>query len=164
MQERFRQVAVILNRVVQPGDILYSSKGWSTFLVGHVGIVGEDLRIYHSHPRGAFADSLPSYISRHKFGGALTLLRPKQGGLAAAVWARENIKMVEKYIFHPALDNIGANYCSKFIWQAFFATDVGDITGWRLANTQKHWIFPFQVKNSSSLEPILLVSIEQKSS
>lgn len=30
---------------MQPGDVLYTSKGWSTGLVGHIAIVGTDFKL-----------------------------------------------------------------------------------------------------------------------
>lgn len=138
--------------IVTPGDILYSSKGWSTFLVGHVGIVGPDLRIYHSHPRGGFADSLPGYLSRHKFGGEMTVFHPNQGALEAATWASEHIHQIQKYIFHPFLWDIKYNYCSKFLWQAFWYTGENDVTGRNLTGKSKNWVYPYNIKYSPFLE------------
>ncbi|WP_117168326.1 hypothetical protein [Paraliobacillus sediminis] len=110
------------NKIIplQPGDIIYSSKSFSTFLVGHCSIVGHDNKIYHSHPKGAFADTLKQYISRHPYGGRLTLIRPLRGGEESASWAQGNIKHVTRYSFHPHLNNIQMNYCSKFVWQAYW--------------------------------------------
>lgn len=125
---------------MQPGDIIYSSKSFSTFLVGHCSIVGHDYKIYHSHPLGAFADTLKQYISRHPYGGRLTLMRPLRGGEESASWAQDNIKHVTRYLFHPHLNNIQMNYCSKFVWQAYWFSIEEDITGRDLTNKKNWWI------------------------
>ncbi|WP_186575960.1 hypothetical protein [Aquibacillus kalidii] len=145
--------------MLKPGDVLYSSKGWSTFLVGHVGMVGPDLRIYHSHPRGAFADSIAGYLSRHKFGGKMVVFRPKKGAVEAAEWVSKQIINVRKYVFHPNLDNIDFNYCSKFIWQAFWFTLEADITGINLSKRKVKWIFPYKLKRSTHFDKIAYVRL-----
>ncbi|WP_226037174.1 hypothetical protein [Aquibacillus saliphilus] len=147
------------NQVITAGDILYSSKGWSTFLVGHVGIVGPDLAVHHSHPRGGFTDSLKAYLSRHKFGGVMTVYRPRKGAEHAAIWASENIEIVNKYIFHPYLDNIASNYCSKFIWQAFWFSQSVDITSRRLSGKSKNFVYPMNIKASWNLEEIARIKL-----
>lgn len=142
------------NEPILPGDILYSSKGWSTFLVGHVGIIGPDLAVYHSHPRGGFADSLAGYLSRHKFGGTMTVFRPKIGADLAAIWAQANIGYVQRYLFHPKLDNVSHNYCSKFVWQAFWYAVNKDLTSRRLTDQKKTWVYPSSIKRSWNLEVV----------
>ncbi|GGM33386.1 hypothetical protein GCM10011351_19280 [Paraliobacillus quinghaiensis] len=114
---------------IQPGDIIYSSKSLSTLLVGHCAIVGQDYHIYHSHPKGAFSDTLKQFISRHKNKGKITLLRSPHGAEIIAKWAQENICEVQNYLFHPQLGNKKMNYCSKFIWQAYWHALEEDITG-----------------------------------
>lgn len=156
---RYRDAFHQLNAILVPGDILYSSKGWSTFLVGHVGIVGEDMAIHHSHPRGGFSDTLLGYLSRHKFGGTITVYRPKTGARKAANWAQSNITRVGRYIFHRKLDNLYANYCSKFIWQAFWYSDAGDITDRGLTATKKSWVCPFHIKQSLYFEEVARINL-----
>ncbi len=126
--------------LLQPGDVIYSSKSLSTFLVGHCGIVGHDNRIYHSHPKGAFADTVKQYKSRHPHGGRVTLLRPLRGGEKSASWAQDNIQHVTSYSFHPHLSNKQKNYCSKFVWQAYWFSLEEDITGRDLTNKRRWWI------------------------
>ncbi|MRH44083.1 hypothetical protein GH741_15680 [Aquibacillus halophilus] len=147
------------NELITPGDILYSSKGWSTFLVGHVGIVGPDLSIHHSHPSGGYSDSLPGYLSRHKFGGDIIVFRPKIGASQAAEWAVKNIGAVNKYIFHLHLDNIALNYCSKFIWQAFWFSQSVDITSRNLSHRSKNWVYPMNIKSSWNLEVVTTINL-----
>ncbi len=131
-----------------PGDILYSSKGWSTFLVGHVAIVGPRLNIHHSHPKGGFSETVDRYLTRHKFGGTMTILRPRKGALEAADWAARNIEQVTSYLFHPRLDTIHHNYCSKFIWQAFWYASNIDMTSRKLAAHKQNWVYPYNIKHS----------------
>lgn len=133
---------------MQPGDVIYSSKGWSTFLAGHAGIVGHDYKMYHSHPQGGFADTLPAYLSRHKFGSTLTVLRPKEGNEEAAEWVMNNVWLVEKYFFDLRLDNVYTNYCTKFIWQAFWHSGCGDITSRNLTINKLAWIYPLGIKEA----------------
>lgn len=137
---------------MEPGDVIYSSKGWSTFLAGHAGIIGKDLKIYHSHPKGGFADSLPGYLSRHKFGTSLTVLRPKKDGQKAAEWAKNNVGLVERYFFDPRLGGIAINYCTKFIWQAFWHSGSGDITGRGRTIKSLSWIYPIAIKETDFFE------------
>ena len=146
---------------MEVGDILYSSKGLSTFMTGHLGIVGPDYRIYHSHPRGGFADWLPGYISRHHFGNELTVLRPEQGAKAAE-WAAAHIKEVKHYIFTPFLKDLRWNYCSKYIWQAFWHSGCGDITRRRLTDKRMTWIHPLEIKYSPVIEQKLEFSLGYK--
>ena len=147
------------DQVMLPGDVIYSSKGWSTFLVGHVGMVGTDLRIHHSHPLGGFSDSWKGYLSRHKFGGTITVFRPVEGALDAARWAEENVGLINKYFFHPYLDNIASNYCSKFIWQAFWFSSKTDITGRGLTNKSIRWVYPLDIKRTVKLKYLLHISL-----
>ncbi|WP_095742925.1 hypothetical protein [Sediminibacillus massiliensis] len=137
---------------IVPGDVLYSSKGLSTFLVGHAGILGPDLMVYHSHPKGGFRDTLPIYLSRHKYGSDITVFRPVSGADQAAAWAAGNVDKIRRYLFHPRLDNISYNYCSKFIWQAFWYTGMGDLTAKGMTDEVVRWIYPYQIKKSNLLE------------
>lgn len=112
-----------------PGDVLYSHKyAFSSFLAGHTAIVGTNFRIYHVNrwsPLG-HADSMPIYLSRHKKGEKLTILRhpDKKEAKQAAVWAMQHYDRVKRYIYVRDLREFGDNYCSKFTWQAFyFGTD-----------------------------------------
>lgn len=139
---------------IQPGDIIYSTKSLSTFLVGHCGIVGHDKRIYHSHPKGAFADTLPKYIARHKFNGKIVIFRPRHSEEKLATWAEQNIQDIKSYFFHPKLVNKKSNYCSKFVWQAYWYCFGEDLTGRNLTDKKRTWIFPHVLKRASSLNNI----------
>ena len=108
-----------------PGDILYSHKyAFSSFLVGHTAIVGENFRIYHVNRWQPFghADSMPIYLSRHKKGERLTVLRhdKEQEARNAARWAMGNYDRIKRYVYYRDLNDIENNYCSKFIWQAYY--------------------------------------------
>ncbi|MDQ0170444.1 hypothetical protein [Paenibacillus tundrae] len=107
---------------VQAGDIIHSPKSVSTFFVGHIGIVGTDLNVYHVHPYGpGRIQGLFSYINNFDPGDKFTVLRVRNGNpVAAANWAKNNIGKVQSYSFNPVPSNITASYCSKFVWQAYF--------------------------------------------
>ncbi|MFD1851228.1 hypothetical protein [Oceanobacillus bengalensis] len=110
---------------IVPGDLLYSHKvAYSSFLVGHEAIIGMNYRIYHVNRWGniGHSDSMPIYLSRHKPLEKLTILRFPDADKAknAAKWAMLHIDRVEKYTFDRDLDSIENNYCSKYIWQAYY--------------------------------------------
>ncbi|MFC3041017.1 hypothetical protein ACFOGI_12280 [Virgibacillus xinjiangensis] len=140
---------------VLPGDILYSHKiARSSFLVGHEGIVGQDYRIYHVNTRGDYghADSLPAYLSRHRRGERLTILRfeNKESALHAASWAAGNIGRVKRYRYTLSLKDITKNYCSKFIWQSFYygTEESVDLTRSGLSWRRKTFLTPARIYRS----------------
>ncbi|MCZ0704558.1 uncharacterized protein YycO [Natronobacillus azotifigens] len=139
---------------MQPGDIIYSSKSMSTFLIGHCGIVGHDLRIYHAHPKGALSDTWEQYVTRHLFDGKIIILRPQNGANKVASWAENNIHLVKKYFFTRELSNQQSNYCSKFVWQAFWFSLKEDITGKGLAVDQVRWIYPKSIRRAANLKEV----------
>ncbi|WP_338553468.1 hypothetical protein [Paenibacillus sp. KS-LC4] len=118
--------------VVSPGDVIYSSKGWQTFFVGHVAIVGDDGKIYHSTPAvasGGVGESLTAYLSRFDSGTTLDVYVYKGSSVGpylergkAGKWARENVSKITEYSFTSNLKMsvISSNYCTKFIWQSFY--------------------------------------------
>ncbi|MCM3697824.1 hypothetical protein [Paenibacillus macerans] len=110
------------NITMKPGDVIHNPKSFSTFFVGHVAIVGPDLRIYHVHPNGpGIVESIDSYVSRFSSGDKFTIFRIRDGGgPEAAEWAKANISKVNQYFFNPIPTNVGGNYCSKFVWQAYY--------------------------------------------
>lgn len=114
------------NIKMQAGDLLYSSKtlGGSTEIVGHIGIVGSDFRIYHVTPgaNGGAADSVTTYMGRHNPGEKIAVYQKRNGGgVAAATWAKNNYSRAKSYgISYGKLSIMTPNYCSKFIWQAFY--------------------------------------------
>ncbi|MDQ0171819.1 hypothetical protein [Paenibacillus tundrae] len=122
------------NFPVTPGDVLYSSKGWDTGFVGHVAIVGDDKKIYHSTPAndvpsGATGESLSSYLSRFPASSQIKVynyfpdgqMGPFLEPVKAGKWARLNYSKVQKYTIASGykMNDITKNYCSKFLWQAY---------------------------------------------
>lgn len=125
------------NIPMRAGDVLYSSKtlGSSSQIVGHVGIVGSDYRVYHVTPaknvNGGVADGVYTYMNRHGSAETITIYRHRLAyGVAAAAWAENNYSRVTNYFINPFsfLSTISPNYCSKFLWQAFYYGDGIDIT------------------------------------
>ncbi|WP_010648937.1 hypothetical protein [Oceanobacillus massiliensis] len=135
-----------------PGDVLYSHKtALSSFLVGHSGIVGLDYRIYHVNKWGkkGHADEMPTYLSRHKPGERLTILRSDDTIKAkkAAEWAMEHIGYVGSYVYTSDLKDIENNYCSKFVWQAFYFGNDGqvDLTVRAITEGAHRYIMPAEI-------------------
>ncbi|RDW15268.1 hypothetical protein CWR48_19790 [Oceanobacillus arenosus] len=132
-----------------PGDVLYSHKrALSSFLVGHVGLIGEDYRVYHVNRWGnkGHADSMPIYLSRHKKGEKLTILRFSNQIIAraAADWSMANISSIDAYKYTRDLTDIKNNYCSKYIWQAYYfgTTPNVDLLANDLDAEKKRYIMP----------------------
>ncbi|RLL41716.1 hypothetical protein D8M04_16730 [Oceanobacillus piezotolerans] len=135
-----------------PGDILYSHKlAFSSFIVAHEAIIGEDYRIYHVNRWGSIghSDSMPIYLSRHRKKEKLTILRYPDPTIArkAAIWARGSIGKVKTYTFNREVANIANNYCSKFIWQAFYCGSncEVDLHGSISRYKEKAYITPIQL-------------------
>jgi len=119
-----------LNVYMRPGDVIYNPKSTSTLFVGHVAIVGPDFKLRHSHPYGpGISETLESYISRFSSGDKFTVLRPRGGGGdKAAAWSRDNVNKITAYNFLPNLRSIADNYCSKFVWQAYYFGEHRELT------------------------------------
>jgi uncharacterized protein YycO len=159
--EKLYQTAAVMHAQLRTGDVLYSSIGPSTFFFSHAGIVGEDGKIYHAHPSGGITESLPAYLSRHRYGGSITLLRPKAGPAEAAAWAVQHIGSMKGYRFNRTLADTNWNYCTKFVWQAFSSgcgIDLIPATG----RQSKRWIFPRHIKRSAHFDPIAKFSLEYR--
>ncbi|MFJ7666966.1 hypothetical protein ACIQXI_07645 [Lysinibacillus sp. NPDC097195] len=144
--------------IISIGDVLYSSKSFvtSTKIVGHVAIVGPDYRIYHVNPKGDVAgkrDTLTEYRNRHDPGETIYAYRPSKGATGAANWASNNYSSAITYdiVNLNALSSISPNYCSKFIWQAFYYGSSIDITHLALTGSSVAWVTPGHIKNSSTL-------------
>ncbi|PPA89114.1 hypothetical protein C4A76_04980 [Brevibacillus laterosporus] len=134
------------------GDVLYSSKtlGGSTQIVGHVGIVGPDLLIYHVTPAtgvkgGGVGDSINNYMRRHGKGETITIYQYRSGGAKnAAKWAANNYSRVKNYeITFSKLSQIDPNYCSKFLWQAFYYGAGVDVIGKGITDSEYSLVYPF---------------------
>ncbi|PAE09606.1 hypothetical protein CHI12_00065 [Terribacillus saccharophilus] len=159
--EKLFQTASTIQKLLQAGDVLYSSIGPSTYFFSHAGIVGSDGRIFHAHPSGGITESLRSYLSRHHHGGTITLLRPKIDPSGAAEWAERSISLMKGYRFSRALADPAWNYCTKFVWQAFWSGARTDLTSAR-KQLSRRWIFPRHIKHSAHFEPIAKFSLEYR--
>ncbi|MBD7970491.1 hypothetical protein [Paenibacillus gallinarum] len=116
------------------GDVLYSTKtlGGSSQIVGHVGIVNSNFKVVHVTPvvDGGVVDTFTTYMGRHGVGETIKVYRPRNGmGVEAAKWAVYNYSKVTDYFINPLglLGTLNPNYCSKFIWQAFYYGEGVDI-------------------------------------
>ncbi|MDC3414818.1 hypothetical protein [Terrihalobacillus insolitus] len=87
------------------------------------------------------------------------MFRPKAGAKEIAEWAQNRISEVQRYIFDPHLDNIRYNYCSKFVWQAFWYAGVGDIIERNLSPSKRTWIYPSHVKRSKHLDQVTTIDL-----
>ncbi|WP_338553895.1 hypothetical protein [Paenibacillus sp. KS-LC4] len=153
------------NVIIKTGDVLYSSKtfGTSTQIVGHIAIVASDMRVYHVNPAddgagsGGKADALYNYFGRHGKGETIKVYRAAHGSKAAA-WAKDNYNKVTNYsipIFSWndfKLGTINPNYCSKFIWQAFYYgnSNTDYIIGY-YTPSKEAYVTPAQIIDSSDL-------------
>ncbi|WP_018887136.1 hypothetical protein [Paenibacillus massiliensis] len=118
------------------GDVLYSTKtfGSTTQIVGHVGIVNSNFKVVHVTPavNGGKVDNFSDYLDRHDPGETIRVYRPRDGrGVEAARWATYNYTRVTNYFINPValMGTISPNYCSKFIWQAFYYGEGIDLFG-----------------------------------
>ncbi len=159
--EKLFQTASTIQKLLQAGDVLYSSIGPSTYFFSHAGIVGNDGRIFHAHPSGGITESLTEYLSRHRHGGSITLLRPKIDPSGAAEWAERSISLMKGYRFSRTLADPAWNYCTKFVWQAFWSGASTDLTSAR-KQLCRRWIFPHHIKQSTHFEPIAKFSLEYR--
>lgn len=147
------------NVPMRVGDVLYSTKtlGGSTQIVGHVGIVNSNFQIVHVTPSedGGVIDSLSAYRGRHGSGETIRVYRPRDGyGAGAARWATNNYSRVTDYFINPVAlyGQISPNYCSKFIWQAFYYGEGRDLYNDNSGNPNKiGLITPIAVINSNKL-------------
>ncbi|AHC19328.1 MULTISPECIES: hypothetical protein [Paenibacillus] len=150
---------------VKVGDVLYSSKalGGSAMIVGHVGIIGPDYMVYHvnavndNQGEGGKRDTISYYQTRHKAGESIAVYRATHGR-NAAYWAQNNYSSVTSYHIpiyswdNFQLKTINPNYCSKFIWQAFYYGnyDTDYIIGHYTPNKEA-FVTPGQVIDSNDL-------------
>ncbi|MCT6923477.1 YiiX/YebB-like N1pC/P60 family cysteine hydrolase [Metasolibacillus sp.] len=107
--------------LIQSGDILYSNKSIATFYAGHIAIVGTDFQVKHTLPLTPRASqSVQSYFNQFD---DIYLIKPLNATAAqryqAAQWATNNLNNISHYSFNGNLSVISANYCSKFVWQAY---------------------------------------------
>lgn len=142
---------------LKPGDVIYSSKTFlsSTKIVGHVAIVGPDYYIYHVNPSGSVAgkrDTLTQYRGRHDTGEKLKVYRPSSGGEKAATWAKNNYGSAINYkLSNLSVKVIKDNYCSKFLWQAFYYGSGYDVSGSGYTDSFTGWVLPSMFTTTSKL-------------
>ncbi|WP_088832195.1 hypothetical protein [Paenibacillus tyrfis] len=133
---------------MQVGDVLYSSKtlGSSSQIVGHVGIVGPDFFIYHVTPTegGGTKDTIQNYMTRHGKGETIAIYKYRYAsGYYAANWAKQNYQRATQYFITPdRLSSITPNYCSKFVWQAFYYGEGQDAMGKNLTGDSYTIVYP----------------------
>ncbi|MEK3768513.1 hypothetical protein MKY14_08155 [Paenibacillus sp. FSL R5-0887] len=141
---------------MKPGDVIHNPKSISTFFVGHVAIVGNDLLLRHSHPHGpGITEGISNYVSRFSTGDKFTILRPRNGnGAAAATWSQQNIGSITAYAFWPSPVYVPSNYCSKFVWQSYWFGAGKEIVGGGDAGIMVPpglvYIYPSDILNSPS--------------
>lgn len=140
------------------GDILYSTKtiGASSQIVGHVGIVNSNFKMVHvTLPvDGGVVDNMSTYMGRHGSGETIKVYRPKNGmGVAAARWATYNYSSINEYYINPfaKLGDLNPNYCSKFIWQAFWFGEGVNIGQNELNANTNGYVTPTHIINSPKL-------------
>lgn len=146
----------------QPGDVLYSSMSPDTAFVGHIGIVGSDGLVYHVlQGSNATRSSLPRYMKRFSKQN-LHVLRHNSSDVAtnAAFTAMAIHAEVEAYALNTKLSNVSQNYCSKFIWQAFYYGSGIDILGRGYNGDSALYVIPVRLKSSHLLPQLLIISEE----
>ncbi|WP_155990455.1 hypothetical protein [Paenibacillus graminis] len=109
------------------GDILYSTKtlGSSSQIVGHTGIVNSDFKVVHvTLPvNGGTIDNMTGYMNRH---------------------------YVKEYSIQPfsQLGTLSPNYCSEFVWQAFYYGEGIDLMNINNTPDLRGFVTPSMVINS----------------
>lgn len=137
------------------GDILYSTKtlGSSSQIVGHTGIVNSNFKVVHvTLPvNGGTVDNMTGYMNRHGAGETIKVYRPTNGmGVSAAKWATWNFQYVKEYSIDPfsKLGTLSPNYCSKFVWQAFYNGEGIDLMNVNNTPDLRGFVTPSMVINS----------------
>lgn len=84
------------------------------------------------------------------FNERIYVYRPKGG---AAIWAQNNISSIDNYSIVNAgkLSSLDPNYCSKFLWQAFYYGSGIDLTNLILDGNSSLLVTPSHVKNSNNV-------------
>lgn len=149
------------NITVKPGDIIHSPKNKSTYFAGHTAIVGSDNYIYHAIPNtnGKAKDTITYYFDeRFSKGDKFTILRPKNSSHAepAAEMAPTIYSNITTYAYNSdaiKLDNFSHNYCSKFVWQAYYYGNSFnvDILGKGYKYYTQAYILPSEILSASGL-------------
>ncbi|CQR46431.1 hypothetical protein BN1058_00691 [Paraliobacillus sp. PM-2] len=133
---------------VKPGDIIHSPKSKSTWFAGHTAIVGTDYYIYHSYPDsdGKRKDSISTYFNLYNSGDKFTILRPRTLSANDAAQTAESIfNNIQTYDFDIDLNDFENNYCSKYVWQAYYYSSWTDITENGYGHYTQAWIYPSEI-------------------
>ncbi|OAB34106.1 hypothetical protein [Paenibacillus glacialis] len=140
------------------GDILYSTKtlGSSSQIVGHTGIVNSNFKVVHvTLPvNGGTVDNMTGYMNRHGVGETIKVYRPRDGrGVNAAKWATYNYSSVKEYSIEPfaKLGTLSPNYCSKFIWQAFYFGEGLDMLNLNNTPDLRGFVTPSMIASSPNV-------------
>lgn len=109
------------NIVSRPGDVLYSSKGPDTYLVGHVGIVDNSGNVIHMIGNGMKKYSMATYASNFNF----SVYNPSSTvGYKAANYAQSlysSYSSIATYTLATTLTGPkDKQYCTKLVWQAYY--------------------------------------------
>ncbi|MFB9324636.1 hypothetical protein ACFFSY_01620 [Paenibacillus aurantiacus] len=122
------------------------------------------MRVYHVNPvndpgmgEGGKSDTLTTYRNRHNAGETIKVYRAAHG-VKAAEWAMNNYSSIDGYYIPWAswddfkLGSLDPNYCSKFIWQAFYyGNNKTDYIIGYYTDTKEAYVTPLQVIQSSDL-------------
>lgn len=145
------------NIQVQPGDIIYSSIGRSTYFVGHSVIIGTDYKIKEVIPGkpGWYELDLIRFWARHRRGDQLTILRANEGAYEAAKWITENLRKFKSYtIFNYDMNDFTNSYCYKFVVQAFHFG-----SGISITDRRNKLLLPRHILQSKQLQKIAIIRI-----
>ncbi|WP_438497476.1 hypothetical protein [Paenibacillus sp. IHBB 3054] len=129
------------------------SLGSSSQIVGHTGIVNSNFKVVHvTLPvNGGTVDNMTGYMNRHGAGETIKVYRPTNGmGVSAAKWATWDFQYVKEYSIVPfsKLGTLSANYCSKFVWQAFYNGEGIDLMNVNNTPDLRGFVTPSMVINS----------------
>lgn len=152
---------IILVEVLElKGEIYYTRlKITPLFFVGHTAIVGDDFNVYHAfnNSSGKLKDSLFRYYDRFS-GSRMRILKPRNSSLAirASQFARILYSSVNNYVIDYHLNTYSNNYCSKFVWQAYYFGNYmnTDILGKGYNHYVKDMILPSEILNSPNLRNV----------
>ncbi|MFA9558404.1 hypothetical protein ACERII_13940 [Evansella sp. AB-rgal1] len=111
------------NIKMKAGDVLYSSKGLDTYLVGHVGIVDANGQVIHMMKNGGMKrESISAYSSNFKY--TIYQAKVENNGYKAAQNATSlynNYRSSASYTLTTTLTRPkDKQYCTKLVWQAYY--------------------------------------------
>ncbi len=110
------------NVTVKAGDVLYSSKGKNTNLVGHIGIVDDNGSVVHMMTGGMKRQSVANFAKEFTF--SVYTPRSTTVGKDAGKQARtmyNNYVSSATYTLATGLHGARTKqYCTKTVWQAYY--------------------------------------------